>query len=51
MFFFRIREGRDYRDRFRAFREKEVSEKWDWNCLEIRRFFEDVFFRDEDYIR
>nr|XP_014718516.2 probable ATP-dependent RNA helicase DHX34 isoform X1 [Equus asinus]XP_014718517.2 probable ATP-dependent RNA helicase DHX34 isoform X1 [Equus asinus]XP_044615936.1 probable ATP-dependent RNA helicase DHX34 isoform X1 [Equus asinus]XP_044615937.1 probable ATP-dependent RNA helicase DHX34 isoform X1 [Equus asinus]XP_044615938.1 probable ATP-dependent RNA helicase DHX34 isoform X1 [Equus asinus] len=47
----RTREGRDHRDRPRAPREKEAPEKWDWNCPETRRLFEDAFFRDEDYIR
>lgn len=47
----RTREGRDHRDRHRAPSEEEVPEKWDWNCPETRRLFEDAFFRDEDYIR
>lgn len=49
----RTREERDHRDRHhhRAPREEEAAEKWDWNCPETRRLLEDVFFRDEDYIR
>lgn len=48
----RTREDRDHRDRHRAPREEEEApEKWDWNCPETRRLFEDAFFRDEDYIR
>lgn len=49
----RTREGRGHRDRdhHRAPREEEAPEKWDWNCPETRCLLEDVFFRDEDYIR
>lgn len=47
----RTREGRDHRDRHRAPSEEEAPEKWDWNCPETRRLFENAFFRDEDYIR
>ncbi|XP_029475820.1 probable ATP-dependent RNA helicase DHX34 [Rhinatrema bivittatum] len=28
-----------------------ASSKWDWSCPETRRQLEDVFFRDQDYIR
>lgn len=49
----RTRDGRDRRDRdhHRAPREEEAPEKWDWSCSETRSLLEDVFFRDEDYIR
>ncbi|XP_057568771.1 probable ATP-dependent RNA helicase DHX34 isoform X3 [Hippopotamus amphibius kiboko] len=47
----RTREGRGPRDRPRAPSPEEAPEKWDWNCPETRRLFEDAFFRDEDYIR
>lgn len=46
----RTRAGRDHQDRHRAPRE-ETPEKWDWNCADTRRLFEDAFFQDEDYIR
>nr|KAF6409597.1 DExH-box helicase 34 [Rousettus aegyptiacus] len=47
----RIREGRAHRDRSRAPSEEEALGKWDWNCPETRRLFEEAFFGDEDYIR
>ncbi|KAB0383074.1 hypothetical protein FD755_004991 [Muntiacus reevesi] len=47
----RTREGRGPRDRPRAPSPEEAPEKWDWNCPETRRLFEDAFFGDEDYIR
>ncbi|XP_039739114.1 putative ATP-dependent RNA helicase DHX34 isoform X2 [Pteropus medius] len=47
----RIRGGRAHRDRPRDPSEEEALEKWDWNCPETRRLFEDAFFREEDYIR
>ncbi|KAB0398430.1 hypothetical protein E2I00_014818, partial [Balaenoptera physalus] len=45
------REGRGPRDRSPAPHQEEGPEKWDWNCPETRRLFEDAFFGDEDYIR
>lgn len=47
----RPREGRGHRDHRWAPSEEEALEKWDWDCPETRRRFEDAFFRDEDYIR
>ncbi|XP_032469893.1 probable ATP-dependent RNA helicase DHX34 isoform X1 [Phocoena sinus] len=47
----RTREGRGPRDRPPAPSQEEDPEKWDWNCPETRRLFEDAFFGDEDYIR
>eukprot|EP00070_Physeter_catodon_P035852 XP_028342746.1 probable ATP-dependent RNA helicase DHX34 isoform X2 [Physeter catodon] len=47
----RTREGRGPRDRPPARSQEEDPEKWDWNCPETRRLFEDAFFGDEDYIR
>ncbi|XP_037372755.1 probable ATP-dependent RNA helicase DHX34 [Talpa occidentalis] len=47
----RTREGRDHRDHRRTPREEEAPEKWNWDCPETRRLFEEAFFRDEDYIR
>ena len=47
----RTREGRGPRDRSPAPHQEEDPEKWDWNCPETRRLFEDAFFGDEDYIR
>ncbi|KAG8515275.1 putative ATP-dependent RNA helicase DHX34, partial [Galemys pyrenaicus] len=46
----RAREGRDHREHPRTPRE-EAPEKWNWNCAETRRLFEEAFFREEDYIR
>uniref|UniRef100_A0A673V4A8 Probable ATP-dependent RNA helicase DHX34 n=1 Tax=Suricata suricatta TaxID=37032 RepID=A0A673V4A8_SURSU len=47
----RAKDGRDDRGRPCDPREEEAPGKWDWNCPETRRLFEDAFFRDEDYIR
>ncbi|KAI5759599.1 DHX34 [Gulo gulo luscus] len=47
----RTKEGGDHRGRPWDPSEEEALEKWDWNCPETRRLFEDAFFRDEDYIR
>ncbi|XP_064437325.1 probable ATP-dependent RNA helicase DHX34 isoform X3 [Mirounga angustirostris] len=47
----RTKEGGDPRGRHWDPGEEEAPEKWDWNCPETRRLFEDAFFRDEDYIR
>uniref|UniRef100_A0A8C6CIC6 DExH-box helicase 34 n=1 Tax=Moschus moschiferus TaxID=68415 RepID=A0A8C6CIC6_MOSMO len=47
----RTREGRGSRDRPRVPSPEEAPEKWDWNCPETRRLFEDAFFGDEDYVR
>lgn len=47
----RTREGRGPRDRPRAPSPEAAPEKWNWNCPETRRLFEDAFFGDEDYIR
>ncbi|XP_032244296.1 probable ATP-dependent RNA helicase DHX34 isoform X1 [Phoca vitulina] len=47
----RTEEGGDPRGRHWGPGEEEAPEKWDWNCPETRRLFEDAFFRDEDYIR
>lgn len=47
----RTKEGRDDRGRPWDPGEEEAPGKWDWNCPETRRLFEDAFFRDEDYIR
>uniref|UniRef100_A0A8C6R0H2 Probable ATP-dependent RNA helicase DHX34 n=1 Tax=Nannospalax galili TaxID=1026970 RepID=A0A8C6R0H2_NANGA len=43
------REGRDGRDH-RTPREEEAPKRWDWSCADTRCLFEDVFFREEDYI-
>ncbi|XP_005900989.2 probable ATP-dependent RNA helicase DHX34 isoform X1 [Bos mutus] len=47
----RTREGRGPWDRPRAPSPEAAPEKWNWNCPETRRLFEDAFFGDEDYIR
>ncbi|XP_069500655.1 probable ATP-dependent RNA helicase DHX34 [Ambystoma mexicanum] len=31
--------------------KEQESPKWDWSCQETRARFEDIFFRDHDYIR
>ncbi|XP_025770078.1 probable ATP-dependent RNA helicase DHX34 [Puma concolor] len=46
----RTKEGGDDRGRHWDPSEEDAPEKWDWNCPETRRLFEDAFFRDEDYI-
>ncbi|XP_004694295.1 PREDICTED: probable ATP-dependent RNA helicase DHX34 [Condylura cristata] len=46
----RTKEGRGHRDH-RTPREEAAPEKWNWNCPETRRLFEEAFFSDEDYIR
>lgn len=46
----KIRDSRAHRDRAWVPREEESLEKWDWNCPETQRLFEDAFFREEDYI-
>ncbi|XP_055267724.1 probable ATP-dependent RNA helicase DHX34 isoform X1 [Moschus berezovskii] len=47
----RTREGRGSRDQPRVPSPEEAPEKWDWNCPETRRLFEDAFFGNEDYVR
>ncbi|XP_032341575.1 LOW QUALITY PROTEIN: probable ATP-dependent RNA helicase DHX34 [Camelus ferus] len=47
----RTREGRGHRDQHRAPSQEMAPEKWNWNCPETRRLFEDAFFHDEGYIR
>lgn len=46
----RTKEGGGDRGRHWDPSEEDAPEKWDWNCPETRRLFEDAFFRDEDYI-
>ncbi|XP_061244779.1 probable ATP-dependent RNA helicase DHX34 isoform X2 [Bos javanicus] len=47
----RTRESRGPWDGPRAPSPEAAPEKWNWNCPETRRLFEDAFFGDEDYIR
>uniref|UniRef100_A0A8C3WLY8 Probable ATP-dependent RNA helicase DHX34 n=1 Tax=Catagonus wagneri TaxID=51154 RepID=A0A8C3WLY8_9CETA len=46
----RAREGRGPRDQPQTRSEEEAPEKWDWNCPETRRLFEDAFFPAEDSV-
>nr|XP_031537823.1 probable ATP-dependent RNA helicase DHX34 isoform X2 [Vicugna pacos] len=47
----RTREGRGHWDQHQAPSQEVAPEKWNWNCPETRRLFEDAFFHDEGYIR